>query len=180
MKLIFFSSLLFFTTVIQAQSNKMMTKIGKITFEASVPTFEQIKAINSTVSCVLNLESGELSSLAIVKEFRFKLAMMEEHFNKNYIESDAYPKATFKGKIEDFDSKYVTASPKEYSLKGRLELHGITKEINTLAKIKKTQAGIEISAIFTVNADDFEITIPAMVKGKVSNKVIIKSEFVVK
>ena len=66
----------------QAQE-KLITKSGKITFKASVPSFEEVKATNESSSCVLNTTTGEIASLALMKGFRFKIALMEEHFNGN-------------------------------------------------------------------------------------------------
>ena len=171
--------LLFTATIVSAQS-KMITKTGKITFEASVPSFEEVKAKNEGATCVLNPTTGEIATLALMKGFHFKVALMEEHFNENYIESTKYPKATFKGKIENFDAKALSDAAKDYTIKGKLELHGKTKEIVTSAKIRKTDAGIEIISNFSVNADDFAIAIPSVVKSKVSNKVNVKTEFTVK
>ena len=105
---------------------------------------------------------------------------MEEHFNENYMESTRYPKATFRGILKDFDLKEVTATPKEFSLKGKLEIHGKSKEITTVAKIKKTEKGIEIETNFSVNASDFDIQIPSVVKNKVSNKINVTNVFVLK
>lgn len=171
--------LLFATTVVSAQE-KMITKSGKITFEASVPSFEEVKATNSAATFVLNPATGEIASLALMKGFRFKVALMEEHFNENYIESDKYPKATFKGKIENFDAAALSAAAKDYTIKGKLELHGKSKEVSMAAKIRKTDGGIEIISNFSVNADEFGIAIPNVVKSKVSNKVNIRTECVVK
>src|SRR5689334_18889675 len=94
--------MLFFGIIGFAQ-NKKTTKKGEITFEASVPSFEEIKATHEKASCVLNVKTGEINSLALVKEFHFKIPLMEEHFNSNFIESNRYPKASFKGVIENFD-----------------------------------------------------------------------------
>jgi hypothetical protein len=160
--------------------DKMTTKIGKITFEASVPAFEEVKAKNDGVTCVINSKTGEIASLALMKGFRFKIALMEEHFNENYVESDQYPKATFKGRIENFDVKDLSATSKDFTMKGKLDIHGKSKEITTVAKIKKTDAGIEIKSDFNVNASDFAIEIPSVVKSKVSNKISIKTEFLLK
>ncbi|WP_026704257.1 YceI family protein [Flavobacterium soli] len=171
--------LLLCTTILVAQE-KMVTKTGKVTFEASVPSFEEVKAKNEGVTFVLNPKTGEVASLALMKGFRFKIALMEEHFNENYIESDKYPKATFKGKIENFDVKTLSATAKEYTIKGKLELHGKAKDVVAIAKIRKTDAGIEILSTFTVNASDFDIKIPSVVKNKVSNTINITSEFTVK
>ena len=152
---------------------KMITKTGKITFEASVPAFEEVKAKNESVTCVLNPSTGEIASLALIKGFRFKVALMEEHFNENYIESDTYPKATFKGKIDNFDVSKLTATAKEFTIKGKMEMHGKSKDITITAKIKKATDGIDIDSNFTVNTDDFGIDIPSIVSKKVSKKVAV-------
>lgn len=179
MKKILLLSALFLASITSAQ-DKLITKTGKVTFEASVPTFEEVKGKNDGVTCVLNPKTGEIASLALMKGFRFKLALMEEHFNENYIESDNYPKATFKGKIENFDASVLTASAQDFNIRGKLELHGKSKEIMAKAKIRKADGGIEIISNFTVNADEFGIAIPSVVKSKVSNKVNVKTEFNVK
>lgn len=177
-KLITFAILLL-TTISFAQ-DKLITKNGKITFEASVPAFEEVKAKNDAVTCVLVPKTGEIASLALMKGFRFKVALMEEHFNENYAESDKYPKSTFKGKIDNFDVTALTATAKDFTIKGKMEMHGKSKDITMTAKIRKTDAGIEIISDFTVNTDDFAIEIPSVVKSKVSNKVKVRSEFTVK
>lgn len=171
--------LLFFNGFGFAQ-DKLITKTGTITFEASVPSFEEVKAKNSGVSCVLNTKTGEIASLALMKGFRFKIALMEEHFNENYVESDKFPKATFKGKIENFDLSKITTTANNYTIKGKLELHGKSKDIVITAKIKKGKDGIEIVSNFSVNTDDFDIEIPSVVSKKVTKKVNVQFEFVLK
>jgi YceI-like domain len=157
--------------------DKLLTKNGKITFEASVPAFEEVKAKNEGVTCVINTKTGEIASLAMVKGFRFKVALMEEHFNENYIESDKHPKSTFKGKIEGFDYSKVTKEGKTYTVKGKLELHGKSKDITITATIKKTADGLSFTSNFTVNTDDFDIDIPSVVSKKVSKKVAVTLDF---
>ena len=152
---------------------KMITKTGKITFEASVPAFEEVKAKNESVTCVLNPSTGEIASLVLVKGFRFKVALMEEHFNENYLESDSYPKATFKGKIDNFEVSKLTAIAKEYTIKGKMEMHGKSKDMTITASIKKATDGIDIDSNFTINTDDFGIDIPSIVSKKVSKKVAV-------
>lgn len=159
---------------------KKVTKTGEIDFEASVPSFEEVKAENKTTTVVLNTETGEMAALALIKGFRFKIALMEEHFNENYMESDRYPKATFKGKIYGFDVSKLTETNKDFSIKGTLEIHGKSKEIMTPAKIKKTDDGIAINSSFSVNSDDFNIQIPKVVSNKVSKKVTITLDCVLK
>ena len=123
-----------------ANSQKMLTKSGVISFDGSVPTFEPVKAKNESITCVLNASNGQLQSLALVKGFRFKTALMEEHFNENYVESVKYPKSILRGKLLNFEISELTDKPKEYTFKGNIELHGVKKDLTTkvfLTKILK-------------------------------------------
>lgn len=159
---------------------KLITKNGKLTFEASIPAMEEVKAKNESVTVVLNPATGEIASLALIKGFRFKVALMEEHFNENYMESDTYPKATFKGKIDNFDISKLTAAAQPYTIKGKMEMHGKSKDIVINASIKKTADGIDIDSNFTVNTDDYGIDIPSVVSKKVSKKVSVKLDATLK
>ncbi len=159
---------------------KKLTKTGTIIFEASVPSFEEVKAKNTAATCVLNTTNGEIAALALMKGFRFKVALMEEHFNENYMESSKFPKATFKGKIENFDEFKITSTSKDYTIKGKLELHGKSKDITTIAKIKKIGTDIEVKTTFQVNISDFDIEIPSVVSKKVAKKVSIDCNFLLK
>ena len=162
------------------QEEKKITKTGTITFEASVPSFEEVKGKNTAVTCILNTSNGEIAALVLMKGFRFKIALMEEHFNENYMESSKFPKATFKGKIENFDISKINTTSNDYTIKGKLELHGKSKDIVTIAKIKKTGTDIEVKTTFTVNVSDFEIEIPSVVSKKVAKKVSIDCNFLLK
>lgn len=158
--------------------DKKVTKSGEITFEASVPSFEEVKATNKGVSCILNTKTGEIAALALVKGFRFKVALMEEHFNENYIESSKYPKAVFKGKIENFDASKLTNADQKFTINGTLEIHGKTKEVTAIAAIKKATDKIEIDTAFSVQHEDFDIKIPSVVSKKVAKTVDVKCHFI--
>lgn len=179
MKKIILILLFFMANNFFAQKEIMTTK-GLLDFEASVPLFEEVAATNNTVSCVLNIRTGALTSVVQMKEFRFKLSLMEEHFNKKYLESDQYPNAYFKGTIEGFNWNIIGTSPKEFKMKGDLKIHGKSKKINTIVLLKKVENGLEIVSDFTVNIKDFNIKIPEMLNMKVSEKVNIKSNFLLK
>lgn len=168
------TAILLYSNIVSFAQEKMITKSGKINFEGTISSFEEVKATNNNVTFVLNPETGDIASLALVKGFRFKVALMEEHFNENYVESDKYPKATFKGKLIGFEIKNLNETPKDFPLTGKLELHGKTNDVKTIAKISKTSSGIKIISNFAVNASDYNIAIPAIVKRKVSNKINIE------
>ena len=171
-------SIFFLLSISGFTQDKILTKTGQVTFEASVPSFEEVKANHKNVTCILNTKTGEMASLILVKGFQFKLALMEEHFNENYIESDKFPKATFKGKIDDFDLGKITSQNQDFTIKGKIELHGKIKDIIVTAKIKKAKDAIEITSDFTLNPEDFNIQIPSLVRAKVAKKVAVKFDFI--
>lgn len=167
---------LLFVNVVLAQE-KMIADIGILNFEASVPLFEEVKAENKKTACILDLQTGAISSTVLIKDFRFKIALMEKHFNENYMESDKYPQGVFKGIIEGFNLYIIGTEPKEFKLKGTLKIHGKEKKINTVILLKKTTNGLEIVTDFNVSTKDFNIKIPKILSMKVAETVNIKTLF---
>ncbi len=176
MKKVFFIAVLFVSTTVFSQ-NKLMTKIGIISFESTDEVFNNVKATNNGVTCVLNPTTGEIAALGLVKEFRFKIALMEEHFNETYVESATFPKAIFRGNIADFDVKLLSSAAKEFTLNGTLELHGKTAPLKIILLIKKTASEIQIISQFTVISTDFGIKIPTLSKKSLTNGIQIKLNF---
>jgi len=156
--------------------DRYTTRSGEIFFEASVPSFEPIKATNKETSAVLDVKSGNFAVLALVRGFRFRVALMEEHFNENYIESYKFPKTSFKGKIVDFNIDNLSNKPQNFSAVGSLYLHGITKEIEVPVTILLKEGQLKLSSIFSVKAEDFNIKIPSLVRKQIAEIVEVKVE----
>lgn len=157
---------------------KLITKTGTVSFEASVPSFEEVAAKNKSVTAIIDTSNGEFAALALVKAFRFKNALMEEHFNENYAESSKFPKATFKGKIENFSLDNLTNSKKTVKINGELTFHGVTKQLNDcLATVIKTEKGIQLEGSFKVLASDFNIKIPKIVSNKIAEDILVNFLF---
>ena len=165
--------LLLAVTIAFGQS-KYMTKSGSMSFEASQPSFEPIEATHSAVSALLNADTGELAVLALVRGFRFPLALMEEHFNENYIESHQYPKTSFKGSILNFDSNALSNQPRTVQLTGELSMHGVTKLISVSATIMKSDEQITLTSSFSVKTSDFGIKIPSLVRKQIDENVQVE------
>jgi len=160
--------ILLFTAFSILAQDKFKTNTAIVNFEASVPFFEEVKAVNKLGTIVLEPESSTLICTVVIKDFRFKMDLMETHFNENYLESNRYPKSVFKGKIEKFDLKNIDGTEKEYDVKGKLYLHGKYKIIEMKALIKKVPEGIQISCNYPIDVSDFNIAIPGAVAGKIS------------
>lgn len=176
-----FINFLALVLIIAASTNgfaqKLITKTGTIKFQASVPSYEEIAAENKSVSAVLEQSTGDFAALVLIKGFRFKVALMEEHFNENYMESEKFSKATLKGKIEDFDNSKITNIPKNFTLKGDLSIHGKTKAVTVIIKISKAANGVNAIGSFEVKPEDFDIEIPGLVRNKIADKIKINYNF---
>jgi hypothetical protein len=154
-------------------AQKMITRSGEIKFEASMPAFEEVAAKNNTVSAILDQSNGEIAVLALIKAFKFKAPLMEEHFNENYMESSKFPKATFKGKIVNFDASKVSAKKMEYDLEGDLIIHGVTKKVKTKISLVLNGEKLSLVSNLVVKAKDFNIAIPSLVKSKIAEDIDI-------
>ncbi len=170
---------LLFTIYTSKAQSEMIAFKGITNFEASVPLFEEVKAQNETSTCTLNTKTGALSTIVIIEDFHFKIPLMEKHFNENYLESNRYPKAIFRGKILGFNINIIGTHPKEFRMKGKLEIHGKSKEISIPVYVKKAGDGLEISSNFKVNINDFNIKIPKVLSIKIAEIASIKTNYLV-
>lgn len=162
-----------FLTVCNSQE-KYLTKNGAITFYSKMP-LEDIKAENNQVLSIIDASSGKMAISILMKSFMFKKALMQEHFNENYVESDKYPKATFKGDILNFD--VVNELVSSVKVKGILTLHGVSKEMIIEASMGKTAESIFIDGNFMINLADFEVEIPAVVAKNIAKNIKVTFNF---
>src|SRR5271157_4358881 len=127
-KILIFSFVLILSSpVLYAQ--KYLTKNGYIRFYSHA-SLEDIEAKNNQVNSALDITTGDFIFKVLMKSFEFKKALMQEHFNENYVESEKYPNANFKGKITNFSEVHFTVPGKyEANVEGDLTIHGITKHI---------------------------------------------------
>lgn len=149
---------------------RYLTKEGYISF-FSHSLVEDIKADNYQVLSVIDKKTGEIAIQLLMKSFMFKKALMQEHFNQSYVESYKYPKATFKGYIQNLKELDVQNGTVE--IKGILSLHGKEKEISTIANIQILKDQINLSGHFMVEVADFDIKIPIVVRNNIAKTIKI-------
>lgn len=169
MKKILVLCLFFVVGTVSAQ--KYFTKTGETDFKASVDAFEPVEAKSNSTTVILQVDTGDIAALLFMKSFHFKVALMEEHFNENYMDSDKFPKATFKGSLEDFNISDLSATAKEYKLSGTLTVRGKAKDIKTTAMISKDGDKVILTSFFTVKPQDFDIEIPSIVREKIAKEI---------
>jgi polyisoprenoid-binding protein YceI len=153
--------------------DKYFTKSGSIQF-VSKGAIETIQASHRSVTCVLDSKTGAVQFAVLMKGFEFKKALMQEHFNENYVESDKYPKAEFRGQIvNNGDITYTKDGVYNAHIKGKLTLHGETKDVEADGKITVKGGKLLANSDFTILMSDYNISIPKLVKENMSNSVTI-------
>lgn len=152
-------------------AQKLMTRTGKISFFSSTPV-ENIEAFNNDVSCILNTQNGELVFIVPIKSFRFEKQLMQDHFNESYMESDHYPKAEFRGTIENSNDIRFSKDG-NYSAKaiGKLTIHGVTKEVSVPGSVMIKNGKATLSSKFMVKTADYNIHIPSIASGKIAKEI---------
>lgn len=167
--------LLSFTIICWSMSygQKLYTKTGSITFESNAE-MELIGAQNDKVSCVIDQESGKMQWACLIKAFKFEKALMQEHFNENYMESEKYPKAVFTGAITNLnDLNWNTPGEYLIEVSGNLEIHGVKQNVKLPAKVEVMEDGTKVSSSFFVQTDDYDIEIPAVVRENIAKKIAV-------
>ena len=154
-----------------ATAQKYFTKNGQISF-FSKATLENIKADNNQVTSTLNTSTGELLFSLLNNAFHFEKALMEEHFNDNYMESDKYPRSTFRGSITNISAINVgTDGTYTANVTGDLTIHGVTKNITVAGSILVKGGKVSASAVINVKPKDYNISIPAAVRNNISETI---------
>jgi hypothetical protein len=138
-----------------------LCKNARITLFSSAP-IEDIKATASTGISVYNASTGELAFSVSITSFQFEKSLMQEHFNSDYMESDKFPKAVFKGKIQE---QVDVSKDGVYSVTviGDLTVHGVTQKRSVPGTITIKYGVVTMASEFMVKCADHRITIPSIV-----------------
>jgi hypothetical protein len=164
--------LLLIATSLIAQ-DKYFTKSGAISF-VSKGVIETITASHRSVTCVLDAKTGAIQFAVLMKGFEFKKAMMQEHFNENYVESDKYPKAEFRGQVtNNANIAYTKDGSYNAHVKGKLTLHGQTKDVEADGNITVKTGKLVLTSKFNILMSEYDIDIPGPVQENMSDNISI-------
>jgi hypothetical protein len=159
-----------FAFTIQGQ-NLFFTRNGHVSFFSSTK-MEDIKADNQKVTSIINTTTGEVEFSMLNNAFQFEKALMQEHFNENYMESSKYPKSTFKGKITNLDKiNFTTDGVYPADVSGDITIHGVTRAITTSGTITVKSGKFSVHSEFDVAPEDFKIAIPNLVRDNIAKQI---------
>lgn len=155
---------------IGATAQVYITRTGTINFFSKTP-MEDIKAENNQVYAAVDLSKKTIAFSMLLKSFLFRKELMQEHFNENYVESDRFPKSTFRG---TFTGDVLPGKINTVQVQGVLSLHGVEKDFSTTATIELKDQSLVGIAKFQLVPEDFKITIPGIVRDKIEKKIAVE------
>jgi YceI-like domain len=153
---------------------KMITKQGYISF-LSNSAIEEIKAENNQALCIMDKATGDIAITLLMKSFVFEKSLMQEHFNENYVESDKFPKASFKGKILNLNK--LDKQEQIVTIDGDLTIHGVTKKVQIKGKVINSENSLSLAGSFNVNVADYKIEIPSIVANNIAKTIKVNFDF---
>ena len=158
------------TTSVEAQ--KLIVSKSLVSF-FSDGLLEDISAENSKVQGILNLEDGAFFIRIPMAMFEFESDLMKEHFNENYLESEKFPTATFKGKLER-TFKMGTLKNVDFFVQGQFVIHGVSQDRSLNVTIVEVKEGLEVKGKFDVLLEDHNIEIPTIVFQKIAETIAVE------
>jgi len=164
-------------SVLGQDPNIYSTREGRVYFLSDAP-LEMISASSDQLIGVLNVQDRRFSFSIPVNTFEgFNSSLQKTHFNEDYLETDIYPQATFKGKIiEEVD--LGMAGQYRIRAKGTLDIHGLSVDRIIRCDLRVTPGTIEVKAEFTIFLDDHDIKIPSIVNQKIAEEIQVSIECV--
>jgi polyisoprenoid-binding protein YceI len=126
--------------------------------------------VNKSASIVLKSSTNEIQISLSIQNFKFKNALMEEHFNENYMESEKYPKAIFRGKINE-PVDYTKDGETKVTITGKMELHGVSRDVTMDGLITKTGNDLKLNSKFKMKVADYNIQVPSMYVKNIAEEV---------
>ncbi|RMG87196.1 MAG: YceI family protein [Bacteroidetes bacterium] len=165
--------LLFLSSVNVLFAQKYFTREGTILFSSHAP-LETIEARNSNAISIMDIETGRIEFSVLIKAFQFEKALMQAHFNENYMESDRFPKALFKGQIQNLsDLDLSRDGTYRAQINGELTIRDVTRPIKTEAVFTVQNGNISGQSEFSILVADYGIKIPKIVRDNVAKEVKI-------
>ena len=155
--------------------SRLIDRSGNLTFYSSAP-MENIEATNNSALGIIEMPSGKAAVSILIKGFKFEKALMQEHFNENYMESDKFPKATFSGQMAD-PQILEKVGKFETEIKGQMTIHGVTKDLTMICQFDISDSEIKVESKFNLTVADYEIEIPKLVRNNIAKEVEVTANF---
>ncbi len=154
----------------------VMAKTCVVSFFSASP-LENIEAINKASKPLINKSTNDVQIKIVNSAFIFEKALMQEHFNENYMESEKFPNTIFKGKINE-KIDWAKDGDHKVTVSGKMSMHGVDKDITMDGSINIKGEEVRISTKFKIHIADYGIKVPSLYIQNIAEDVDVKIEAV--
>ena len=144
---------------------------ASIHFFSSAP-IEDIEARTDQAVSAINSANNAVYFKVPIRSFEFDKSLMQEHFNENFMESDQYPYATFKGTLSG-SIDWTRAGHYRVTAKGTLSIHGVSKQYVQNGQLTIAADTVRLAARFRVRLADHHIAIPRILFNNIAEEVAV-------
>ncbi|MDQ3046294.1 MAG: YceI family protein [Bacteroidota bacterium] len=149
-----------------------MAKTCEISFFSAAP-LENIEAMNKASKPIINSATNDIQMKIVITAFVFEKPLMQEHFNENYMESEKYPDATFKGKFNE-KIDWTKDGEHKVSATGKLKIHGVEKDRTFDGTLTIKGGQVNLKTKFNVHIADHGVKVPSLYVQNIAEDVEVK------
>lgn len=131
---------------------------------------EDISALNYASTATLSRESGDVVVSVPMQSFEFKKALMQKHFNsEKFLDTKAFPKAKFKGKITNIkEINFSKDGVYNATVSGEMTIKETTNPVNEKGTVTIKGGQVTVDTKLKIVLADYKI---AFEKGKPSKNI---------
>ena len=160
------------TTIYASVGQVYMAEESDISF-FSASVIENIEAHNHACKPVMNVATQEVLFKVPITSFNFSSALMQEHFNENYMESEKFPFSTFAGKIDE-KIDFSKDGCYKATVTGMMMMHGVSKKITATGTVTVSGSQIILKSVFKIHIADYNIEVPALYVQTIAEDIEIR------
>ena len=153
-----------------AYGQRFVLDKSTVSFYSSAPV-EDIEAHNEEGNSIIDLETGDMVFSIPIRGFQFEKALMQEHFNENYLESHKFPNATFSAVAFDWER---FNGEQEIQVGGDFNIHGVANRMEITGKMLIEKKRVVIDAEFDVAIAKHDIKVPKALFYNIAEVIQVK------
>jgi polyisoprenoid-binding protein YceI len=155
---------------------------SRIAFVSDAP-LETINGVSSSLTGTINVDPSNLSTASgrlevPVNSLRTGVALRDEHLHgPNWLDAGRFPTAVFEITSVEGASSLTPNEEARVTVVGRFTLHGQTRTVRARTRVKLVTGDgpdhLRARARFSINLPDFGVSVPALVRAKVSDTITV-------
>lgn len=179
---IFFLSLISFD-LIATEFNIDKTKSNEVKFISDAP-IEDFEGITNLIDGYIYWEGEDMTSKSQMyfevdlNTIDTGIGLRNRHMRENYLETDKWQYATYKGMISSI--KKNSENNYEVEVKGTMSIHGVSRSQTIQGKITRNGNVMRIQSQFYINLNDHKIDIPKFMFLKINEIMDMRLDFYLK